>query len=63
MSRAAKLAHWFNTGFTVATISLDPELMLKVGAFLFVTLPLGYVQWVSAVEKWKERSRKRNGSS
>lgn len=60
---SAKFAHLFNPGFTFLAITINADFMLKVAAFLFVTLPLGYVQWVNAVEKWKERRRKINGSS
>lgn len=51
------LIHWVNAGFTLGTISIDADVLLKIAAFLFVTLPLGYVQWVSAIEKWKARQR------
>lgn len=63
MSRFSKFAHWGNAGFTLGTITLDADFMLKLAAFLIVTVPLGYVQWVSAVEKWEERKKKRNGRS
>lgn len=60
MTRLTRIIHWANSGCTIATLSFDFDTALKIAVFAFVTIPLGYVQWVSAVEKWKERRAKRN---
>lgn len=53
--------HWLNAGFTLGNFTLDTDLTIKVLAFLFVTVPLGIVQWWNLVEKWKERRLKKHG--
>lgn len=47
--------HWANAAFTLGVAVLTPEDLLKIAAFLFVTLPLGIVQWWSLLDKWRKR--------
>lgn len=56
----AYAANWLNPSFTLAAFTLDIEFILKVAAFLFVTLPLGVIQWWSLVDKWKARRASRD---
>lgn len=61
--KAASAVQWFNPFFTGFALTVDIDLTIKVLAFLFVTLPLGIVQWGNAVKFLKERRAKKNGSS
>lgn len=58
--KAHDWVHWFNAAFTIGSITFDFDFALKVLAFLFVTLPLGIVQWGHAMKFLRER-RKNNG--
>lgn len=61
--KLATAVNWLNPLFTgLAFFKLDLDLTLKVLAFLFVTLPLGIVQWGHAVKFLKERRAKKNDS-
>jgi L-ribulose-5-phosphate 3-epimerase UlaE len=60
--KAGNLANWTNPVFTGLALTIDFDLTIKVLAFLFVTLPLGIVQWGHAVKFLKERRAKKNVS-
>lgn len=51
--------HWLNAGCTLGAVWL-PEDSLKVAAFLFVTLPLGIIQWWSLLDMWHKRHGKKD---
>lgn len=53
-------SHWLNLGFTTGNIILNHETILKIAGFLFVTVPLGVVQWWNLLDRFKERRAKRN---
>lgn len=57
-----KTADWINAPFTLGVIALDADMALKIAAFLFVTLPLGVVQWWNLRDKFEERRARRNAS-
>lgn len=61
--RVVTAANWLNPTFTVGTFTLNHDLTIKVLAFLFVTVPLGIVQWWSLYDKWQERRAKKHGQS
>lgn len=56
------LSHWINPSVTIAALTLSHEDWLKLLAFLFVTVPLGVVQWWSLVDRVKERRAKKNAA-
>ena len=56
------VANWFNAPFTIATITLDFDAKLKLLAFLFVTVPLGVIQWWNLVDKYRARQATTNAS-
>lgn len=58
--KAASIIQWGNPVFTGFAITADLDLAIKVLAFLFVTVPLGIVQWGNAVKYLKERRAKRH---
>lgn len=59
--RFVSTVNWVNPLFTGFTLfNLDLDLTLKVLAFLFVTLPLGIIQWANLVKFLKERRDKQN---
>lgn len=60
--RLFTLVHWVNVPVTVGNITINPDATLKVLAFLFVTVPLGIIQWWSLYDKLKERRAKKHGS-
>lgn len=54
--------HWLNPGFTLGTFLLSHDTALKLLAFLFVTVPLGVVQWWNLLDRIKERRAKKNAA-
>ena len=61
ISRIPKVADWVNPPFTTAVLVIDADLAFKIAAFVFVTLPLGVIQWWKLSDEWKARRAKRNG--
>lgn len=60
--RVFSWSHWLNLGFTGSNLLLNHDLLLKTLAFLFVTVPLGVVQWWNLLDKWRERRAKKHGN-
>jgi hypothetical protein len=64
--RATRFIHWINASFTIGTITFDLDVALKILAFLFVTVPLGVIQWWNFLDRYHARKnnapRKSDGS-
>jgi hypothetical protein len=65
MTRSDAFINWGNATFTgVIAFGINHDTFIEVCAFMFVTLPLGYLQWTAAIAKWRERqAKKQNGQS
>jgi hypothetical protein len=58
--RVVGIVHWANTGFTLGAITLDLDTLLKIAAFLTVTVPLAAIQWWNLIDRYRERQAKKN---
>jgi hypothetical protein len=58
--RVIGIVHWANTGFTLGAITLDLDTLLKIAAFLTVTVPLAAIQWWNLIDRYRERQAKKN---